>query len=94
MERSIIEIASRAGPLLAFEVDKGRLPHAVPRVPAPKLEPTARDAEEVVEGDIVEGVTLATAEVGVELIMFVVEIWEKAEEAEANTLGQNVLLHD
>ena len=48
-ERSMIDTASNVGPLLASDVDSGRLPHFVPVVPAPKVEATAGAAEKVMD---------------------------------------------
>ena len=44
-----MDTASKAGPLLVRDVDKGRLPQLVPFVPAPNVEATGLGGEEVAD---------------------------------------------
>ena len=92
--RSMIDTASKVGPLSALDVDKGRLPHVVPAVPAPKVAPMGGAVEEVVEGEG-EGVVLTRpeeADAGPVIMVKVTTVG--AAEAEDKMFGQKVELHD
>ena len=91
-----MDTASKVGPLLASEVDSVRLPHAVPLVPAPKVEAIGEAAEEAVdkaedkdEDEVLAGLGADDVELGVELDMAPVDAVE-----EAKILGQKVLEND
>ena len=91
-ERRMIDTASIAGPLFALDAVSGRLPHLVPVVPAPKVDGTAENAEEVADWVAGEEVLIGSEGADVELAIGVCDAWLDAAEADARIFGQKVSL--
>lgn len=93
-DKRMMETASKAGPLLAVELESWTLPHAVPGVLAPKLTAAEVAAGETVpvSCDVVGPVAVLAEVMDREGGAVHVEAVAGAVDAEASTLGQKVLL--